>query len=538
MTGVYKRNYRQIDQHGKNSKFIGFCNICIKIIFGIILLGLGISSIVYTCVLCDTESVKELTLYNRDSILKYVLLIILYFGIMLLIAAVKKRKKSVRRIPESEKKLKDDKFCRKMFILHAIMGFCWVICTQLTPRADQGFCSAIGANLLVDGYDGADFLKGGYLNQYPFQSGIILVFRTIYSLFGINNYIAFQFCNVCALLAIDIFMGKILEKMKIKYAAKIYMCFMVLFFPLVFYTSFLYGNLMGCAFAVAALYFEYAYFEDHGTGKMIISSVCIGMAVLIKSNYLIMLLAMLIFLVLDFIISLKKKNIVFIIVAVLCYMLGTSGPVALLSAQQGVDLGDGVPKIAWIAMGMQETQMAPGWYNGYNADTFLNNDCDSKATSEQCKKDIQDRVKYFSENPEYTVNFYVKKMLSQWCEPTFGGIWINQFDKNIVLSKYMESILNGGKHQKRILFILDILESLIYWLAFAYVIQNRKNRNIFVWIPGTAFIGGFIFHMIWEAKGQYTFTYFILLIPYAASAARKIIHWTARRAEYLIERVK
>lgn len=32
----------------------------------------------------------------------------------------------------------------------------------------------------------------------------------------------------------------------------------------------------------------------------------------------------------------------------------------------------------------------------------------------------------------------------------------------------------------------------------------------------TIFIGGFLFHLFWEAKGQYTITYFILLIPYCA----------------------
>ena len=80
--------------------------------------------------------------------------------------------------------------------MHCILGIGWVVCTQLTPRADQGFCSAIAANLFSATYDKADFLKGGYLNQYPFQSGIILVFKIIYSLFGINNYIAFQILNV------------------------------------------------------------------------------------------------------------------------------------------------------------------------------------------------------------------------------------------------------------------------------------------------------------------------------------------------------
>ena len=60
-------------------------------------------------------------------------------------------------------------------------------------------------------------------------------------------------------------------------------------------------------------------------------------------------------------------------------------------------------------------------------------------------------------------------------------------------------------------------------ISLIYVFMNRKNRNIYVWLPATAFIGGFLFHMLWEAKGQYTFTYFILLIPYAAIALKNIV---------------
>ena len=89
--------------------------------------------------------------------------------------------------------------------MHCILGIGWVVCTQLTPRADQGFCSAIAANLFSETYDKADFLKGGYLNQYPFQSGIILVFKIIYSLFGINNYMAFQILNVVSVVLIESF---------------------------------------------------------------------------------------------------------------------------------------------------------------------------------------------------------------------------------------------------------------------------------------------------------------------------------------------
>jgi len=35
------------------------------------------------------------------------------------------------------------------------------------------------------------------------------------------------------------------------------------------------------------------------------------------------------------------------------------------------------------------------------------------------------------------------------------------------------------------------------------------------------FIGGFIFHLVWEVKGQYAMPYYVLLLPYAAMGYSK-----------------
>ena len=48
----------------------------IKIVLGIILFILSIASIVYTCKLCDTDTLWEFTFYNKDNIFKYVIIII------------------------------------------------------------------------------------------------------------------------------------------------------------------------------------------------------------------------------------------------------------------------------------------------------------------------------------------------------------------------------------------------------------------------------------------------------------------------------
>ena len=68
----------------------------------------------------------------------------------------------------------------------------------------------------------------------------------------------------------------------------------------------------------------------------------------------------------------------------------------------------------------------------------------------------------------------------------------------------MKQLLNFFTYQTIILFGVTV-----------YLIRDYKkikgDKLIFILV----FIGGFLFHIIWEAKCQYTITYFILLIPYS-----------------------
>ena len=42
-------------------------------------------------------------------------------------------------------------------------------------------------------------------------------------------------------------------------------------------------------------------------------------------------------------------------------------------------------------------------------------------------------------------------------------------------------------------------------------------------LPGIVFIGGFLFHLVWEAKGQYSVVYFMLLLPYAYLGTQRVV---------------
>ena len=76
-----------------------------------------------------------------------------------------------------------------------------------------------------------------------------------------------------------------------------------------------------------------------------------------------------------------------------------------------------------------------GWYNEYNANTYLNNNCDSELTSKEALNYINDRVKYFEKNPKYTLKFYAKKMVSQWCEQHSVGFGLISLTKTLLFHR-------------------------------------------------------------------------------------------------------
>ena len=231
---------------------IDFSGNVIKSVFGIILLVLSVSSVIYTCELKNTETALEVTFYNRDNILKYIILCIIFLSVLL----IKKRKK--KNIEKKKISFNEDKINQCLIGVHAIIGLIWVVGIQLKPRADQWFCSTIGGNLLTSNYDKIDFSKGGYLDQYPFQSGLVLIFKMVYKFFGINNYMAFQMLNIIALIIMDIFLIKILRKFISVRVEKITLFFLILFF-LLYFILLLYGNLIRCALSIVAIFYELSF---------------------------------------------------------------------------------------------------------------------------------------------------------------------------------------------------------------------------------------------------------------------------------------
>lgn len=58
--------------------------------------------------------------------------------------------------------------------------------------------------------------------------------------------------------------------------------------------------------------------------------------------------------------------------------------------------------------------------------------------------------------------------------------------------------------------------TLMYGGAFLAVIKNRKNMSNEMMLLVVIFIGGVLFHTIWEMKTRYTLPYAVILMPVSA----------------------
>ena len=75
--------------------------------------------------------------------------------------------------------------------------------------------------------------------------------------------------------------------------------------------------------------------------------------------------------------------------------------------------------------------------------------------------------------------------------------------------------------------VCNWFQTFIYMGAFLFLLFAGRKLRWEQLIPAVIFIGGFLFHMAWEGKGQYTICYFILLIPYAYAGFGQTIQWLA-----------
>ncbi|MDY4743027.1 MAG: hypothetical protein SO361_07965 [Lachnospira sp.] len=405
-------------------------------------------------------------------------------------------------------------------IITGIIGAAWVLLTQSHAGADQYYVLKAAEGLRNGDYSA--FQYDGYIAKYTNQIGLLFIEYLIGFIVGDYNYIFWQLLNVVMV----VFTYKLFSDILALFNMPRLACLLapvsgILFFPWTLYSVFIYGNVAGLFFA--ALSFKYALlFIDSADEKcsvkhLLISGLAMMLSVMVKNNYLIFMIALIIYTVAE---MLRRRNIQIILLSfavIAGFCMQAVIPKLVIEKITGCDLNNGASSWAWIDMGLRPntgTTYADGWYNGRIAALYENNGYDTKKEAVAAKEEIKAYLELYRNDSKALVSFLSKKVASQWNNPEFQCFWItNVRGTNIRQSGLITGILSVKDNSAHMNY-LNILQSLILFGSLIYAIDAffRKSFVGTTVLPLT-FIGGFIFHIFWEGKCQYTLPYFMILIP-------------------------
>lgn len=413
---------------------------------------------------------------------------------------------------------------KQLFIICSVFYMFLIIYCLLNVknplRADQKFVYDAALQLMNGDFSSLE--KSNYLYTYPNQLGLT-AYDILLSLFS-KNFEIIYLVNGIEILIINWTGYKITDCIFHNTATnKILISLEFMFLPQFFYMLFAYGLIPGFCCIMIAFYCTLMLIQK-GTAKYgIVTIIFVFLACILKSNYQIGGIAVFIILTLHFFNDKKRRHLLIAMIVLILSL--TSGKIVATIYHSVTDMpqNSGVSSLLWIAMGtdLDNNLRAPGWYNQYNYNTYIDTDCDSEKSSKIARNKIQDNIVSSVKNPIKTVKFYTKKIVSMWCDPLFQSIWIGPIENTkddvhstFFLSLYERGIVNRSINRYMKCFVIIIFLSACY---FRY--KYRQNNSDLLYLY---FLGGFVFHIFWEGKSQYIYPYVFVLLPGCAYVLSKL----------------
>lgn len=385
--------------------------------------------------------------------------------------------------------------------------------------ASDGAAVSIAASEFLNGKY-SSFLGNNYLFRYSHQSSLVAFWEIIYYLFGVENFIVLQIINVIAIFSVVYFFHRITFELFNNYDIQVILSLLCMgMLPLYLYATYIYGDIPGMGFIVPAVYFVIKYLNTGKKRLLLPAFVCVTCAILLKSNNFVILAAIIIILLLHFINEKDWFAIVFAAVLLIGPVISSSCINAYYVKEAGMDkFPDGAPKIAWVAMGLQENDyIENGWFNGYNCAIYEECGFDTARTKEACMDSIKESVSTFVSHPKYAIKFFYKKFVSQWNDSGFQAQlnieWNSRHSEN-QSQPALYFIYGNGR------FILEWLMNVYHFTvllgALVFTVCNVRKTSLSSALVALCVFGGYFFHIFWEAKGRYGLGYFVMCVPMAA----------------------
>ena len=329
--------------------------------------------------------------------------------------------------------------CDDIAALAAELGLCaaWLWNGNYIPGGtDMGKVYSAACLIAEDG--NFAFVQEKYFRIYPFQTGGALFFATVFQLLGSTDYRILLALNglsalVCVYLNYKI-AGLAFENVRVSVLA---MFCTVAFFPMVFLTSMIYGDLPSWMLCWLSIWLTMEALKGEGADVRWLVPVpfCLLLANVIRGVALLWCLSIGIVLV---VYALGKRyrgrTRVFLLVFAAAILAAGLCSGALLHRyvefRSGYSLDKGTPKSSWIAVGLQEGRRSCGGYDPWGEDVYtIYSHYDQDVANVKNIQDIKRRLSGFVEDPGYALYFFHSKLATEWADSTYQSLQVDYYEE-------------------------------------------------------------------------------------------------------------
>ena len=511
------------------------------LIIGVILLAIVV--ILNICFTANLDASEHITISYNNII--YILGILLIGAIIYLFANWLNK---FLYKDDKRKKLRKRLFIAAL-VIYIVADILWTIFVWAPIVGDQVEVAMMG-KLFYKGYD-EEILQSGtyagttlkeYIQSYPQQIPLSFIYSLFFKLIHFDGIAVLRVPNVFAVIAIVAAVYKIGNMLSKKYKVNkvLLLILMLTFVSIPMLSTFIYGDLPSLAFSLFSVYYMMKFVEyennnaeakeenlNKNVGAIcfekkpkkysyikyaVIASAFSMLAYMMRMNSLIFIIATVIYLLFNLFTKIKsktaKQNIINVLVIVM-YIAISLIPARIVNNyymnKYNLDSNKTYPNISYFLMAMSESSRGNGWYNESIGEPALK---DPQGVKDEYANRIKDRLTYFAQDMGYTFRFYTMKLASMWAENTYSAVRLN------LLHESEDDYLNAIKepltfYQKALLILMCVCSIIV-------LIQNRKNLSPEIIYLLLIFMGGFAFHILWEAKSRYIIPYIVVLIPIAS----------------------
>ena len=393
----------------------------------------------------------------------------------------------------------------------------WIQGSKTVPNADQLLVwqRAVAFNA----GDFSDLARGGYVGVYQQQLGLISILRVCDLLAPLFHTEGWHLFKVFSALSVGVLVYSGFRVVRLitgekPQAGLLYLLLALFCAPMYIYTSFVYGEASSTAFSMLAAWMLLENLKAVRLACLVGLYVSVFLAVSLRTNTLIVMIAFFIVMAFKFLQPGGKKHLA----VGLVLLFAVASPTLLQAALYHNKIPQNshpMPAILHITMGTNDAMPNAGWYNGYNFKRYQDSGFDPQAASQAARQDLADFFAHCKAQPAYAMDFYHRKIASQWNAPMYQCLAMN----NVIKGEQMDFFksLYEGEGNRRLTSFMNFYQLLIYGGVLAFTLTAARRRlPLESYLLLIAVFGGFLFSVLWEAKARYTFPYLLMMTPYAA----------------------